>query len=147
MDHFDTFAIDKKSDIPVWVQIKQRLSFLIISGQIKTGEKLPTVRELAVSLDVNYHTVNKVYRELEDMGLVEVKSGSGSFVTDQSTWPMMLVESDAHSAAKDYAQKLLEMGMTREEVVRAIAYHLGVKISVSGSEGESSAIRTGVQAG
>ena len=129
----DSFSIDKKSDIPVWVQLKQRITYCILSGQIAAGEQLPTVRELAIDLDVNYHTVNKVYRELEDVGLVEILSGKGSFVTPHDRWPMLLVENDAHSAAKEYAQKLLEMGMTCEEVVRAVAYHLGVPIIIKGA--------------
>ena len=133
MGSLGTFAINKKSDIPVWVQLKQRITYCILSGQVKSGEQLPTVRELAIELDVNYHTVNKVYRELEDIGLVEVISGKGTFVTDMETWPIILVENDAHSAPKDYAQKLLEMGMTRDEVVRAIAYHLGVPVIIKGA--------------
>ena len=127
----DSFSIDKKSDIPVWVQLKQRIIYCILSGQIRPGEQLPTVRELAIDLDVNYHTVNKVYRELEDIGLLEILSGKGSFVTNHERWPMMLVENDAHSAAKEYAQKLLDLGMTREEAVRAVAYHLNVPIVIT----------------
>ena len=137
----DSFTIDKKSDIPVWVQLKQRITYCILSGQIAPGEQLPTVRELAIDLDVNYHTVNKVYRELEDMGLLEILSGKGTFVTAHETWPIILVENDAHSAAKEYAQKLLDMGMTREEVVRAIAFHLNVPI-VIGTQDPATAMST-----
>ena len=62
MDPLDSYTIDKKSDIPIWVQLKQRLVYLIMSGSYKPGDQLPTVRELAVQLDINYHTVNKVYQ-------------------------------------------------------------------------------------
>ena len=64
MDPLDSYTIDKKSDIPIWVQLKQRLVYLIMSGSYKPGDQLPTVRELAVQLDINYHTVNKVYHDL-----------------------------------------------------------------------------------
>ena len=58
MNPFDSFSIDKKSDIPIWVQLKQRLAYLIASGTYKPGDQLPNVRELAVQLDINYLTVN-----------------------------------------------------------------------------------------
>lgn len=140
MDVLASFAINKKSDIPVWVQLKQRLSYCILSGHIKSGEQLPTVRELAIKLDVNYHTVNKVYQELESMGLAEILPGKGTFVTDKDAWPFFLVENDAHAAAKEYAQKLLEMGMTRDEVVRAIAHYLGVPVVIKGAVADPSSI-------
>ena len=141
----DSFAIDKKSDIPVWVQLKQRITYCILSGQIQPGEQLPTVRELAIDLDVNYHTVNKVYRELEDIGLLEILSGKGSFVTPHDSWPIMLAESDAHSAAKEYARKLLDLGMTKEEAVRAVAYHLGVPITIGVKNSPAKATGKGVR--
>ena len=47
MDPLDSYTIDKKSDIPIWVQLKQRLVYLIMSGSYKPGDQLPTVRELA----------------------------------------------------------------------------------------------------
>ena len=131
MDLFGSYSIDKKSDIPIWVQLKQRLTYLIASGFYKPGDQLPTVRELAVQLDINYHTVNKVYHDLEGSGLIEVRTGRGSYVADSSDSRLILYENDAHIVAAEYATKLLQLGMTAAEAVKAIADHLGVSITIN----------------
>ena len=130
MDPFDSFKIDKKSDIPIWVQLKQRLTYLIISGTYKPGDQLPTVRELAVQLDINYHTVNKVYHELEGSGLIEVQAGRGSHVADLSDSNFIAFEGEPHMITSEYVSKLTQLGMTAEEVVRIVADYLGVCITI-----------------
>ena len=55
----DEFRIDPKSPVPVWAQTTSRLLYLILSGRYQEGDKLPTVRDLAVELNINYNTVNK----------------------------------------------------------------------------------------
>ena len=67
---FDDLHINEKSGVPVWVQIRNHLLFLIKSERIKPGDVLPTVRELAARLGVNYNTVHKVYQDLEADGLM-----------------------------------------------------------------------------
>ena len=130
MGAFDSYTIDKKSDIPVWVQVRQRLSFCIMSGAYKEGDQLPTVRELAAQLDVHYHTVNKAYADLEKSGLVEMRSGKGSFVADLSKSRFHAIEGDVHAAVAEHASRLLELGMTPEEAVVAVANYLGVEVNV-----------------
>ncbi len=131
MRAFDNYRIDKKSDIPVWVQLRQRLSFCIMSGAYKEGDQLPTVRELAAQLDVHYHTVNKVYSDLEKSGLVEMRSGKGTFVADLGDSQFRAIEGDVHAAVAEHASKLLELGMTPEEAVMAVAKHLGVTVRIA----------------
>lgn len=77
---FDALKIDEKSGVPVWVQIRNHIYYLIKSGQAKPGDVLPTVRELAVKLGVNYNTVHKVYQDLEADGLINSGRGKRSTV-------------------------------------------------------------------
>lgn len=131
MDNFGSFSIDKKSDIPIWVQLKQRLIHLIVSGTYQPGDQLPTVRELAVKLDINYHTVNKVYHDLESSKLIEVQAGRGSHVTDLGESRFIAFENEARMAVAEYAEKFLRLGMTAEEAIQAIADHLGISIVIN----------------
>ena len=62
------FRINEKSVVPIWIQIRKRLVYLISAGKFERGERLPSVRELSVQLGVNYNTVNKVYQDLERDG-------------------------------------------------------------------------------
>ncbi|BAK44774.1 GntR family transcriptional regulator [Eggerthella sp. YY7918] len=140
MDPFDSYKIDKKSDIPIWVQLKQRLIYLIMSGSYKPGDQLPTVRELAVQLDINYHTVNKVYHELEGSGLIEVQAGRGSHVADPGNSKFVTYEGEPHMITAEYVAKLLQLGMTAEEVVRMVANHLDIDIAIN-SPSESKPVK------
>ncbi len=77
-----TFSVDYESGLPVWIQIKNRISFLITSGGYKPGDRLPTVRSLAVDLDISYNTVNRAYMDLERDGFIVTRRGRGTFVAD-----------------------------------------------------------------
>ena len=63
-------TIDDDSGIPIWLQLRNRLIYLITSGFYDTGDKLPTVREMAVELGINYNTVSKVYQDIERDGYI-----------------------------------------------------------------------------
>lgn len=72
--------INIDSSIPVYEQIENQVQFAIASGELKIGDKLPSVKELADRLDINFNTVAKAYRDLEVMGLISTHRGRGCFV-------------------------------------------------------------------
>lgn len=72
--------IDKSSRIPIYDQIKEQVKGLIHAGQIKTGDQLPTIRELSVELSVNFNTVALAYRDLVSEGVIITERGKGTFV-------------------------------------------------------------------
>ncbi len=72
--------IDIKSGVPFYRQIIDQVKSAIATGQLEHGDRLPTVRQLAVDLSVNPNTVSRAYTELELTGLVETQMGSGTFV-------------------------------------------------------------------
>ncbi len=73
-------VIDQKSGVPFYRQIIEQIKFAIASADLAPGERLPTVRQLAVDLSVNPNTVIRAYRELEFEGVIETQQGSGTFV-------------------------------------------------------------------
>jgi GntR family transcriptional regulator len=72
--------IDKNSRVPIYDQIKEQIKGLIHAGQIKTGDQLPTIRELSVELSVNFNTVALSYRDLANEGVIITERGKGTFV-------------------------------------------------------------------
>ncbi|NLI47121.1 MAG: GntR family transcriptional regulator [Acidobacteria bacterium] len=72
-------TINPQSPIPIYEQIKERLRLLLLAGTLAAGDQLPSVRQLAVQLTVNPNTVAKVYRELEQEGLLTNHPGKGCF--------------------------------------------------------------------
>lgn len=69
------------SGVPIYVQIKDALKNAIVTGVYPQGAKLPTVRQLAVSLKINANTVSRAYTELEREGVLASQQGRGTFVT------------------------------------------------------------------
>ena len=74
------FKIDRASPLPVYVQLAEQIRLLIRRGALSPGDPLPTVRELAVALSINANTVTRVYRDLQQEGLLRLERGLGTFV-------------------------------------------------------------------
>ena len=73
-------AIDSRDATPLYAQLERGLRAAIATGRLRPGDQLPTVRQLAVELQVNANTVARVYLELERAGVLETRRGVGSFV-------------------------------------------------------------------
>lgn len=76
------FQLDLRSGVPVYRQIIDQVHAARASGAIGPGERLPTVRQLAVDLKVNPNTVVRAYRELELTGVLTTHQGTGTFLTN-----------------------------------------------------------------
>ena len=72
--------IDKASPMPIHAQIEEQIKGLIHSGQLKTGDQLPTMRALSIELAVNFNTVAHAYRELDRASVIATERGRGTFV-------------------------------------------------------------------
>jgi GntR family transcriptional regulator len=77
------FLLDLHSGMPVYRQIMDQVRGGIASGALNAGDQLPTVRQLAVDLEINPNTVVRAYRELEFGGLIETHQGTGTFIGAQ----------------------------------------------------------------
>jgi GntR family transcriptional regulator len=76
--------IDYSSGDPISYQLVAQIKWLVVSGQLKAGEKLPSIREFARQLKVNPTTVTRIYNELEHEGTITLRQGQGAFVSEQA---------------------------------------------------------------
>ena len=76
-------GIDKENGIPLYIQVEEQIRMLLHRGILKVGEPMPTVRQLAVQLAVNSNTVARVYRDLQNEGLLILQRGRGTFVSEK----------------------------------------------------------------
>jgi GntR family transcriptional regulator len=116
------FKLDLKSGVPFHRQIVDQIRYGIASDRLMPGEQLPTVRELAVNLQINPNTVRKAYSELEILGILDTQQGTGTFVSDQQ------VEIGA-----DEKQRMLEQ-ICDELVARGHQYGFTLKEIVTNME-------------
>ena len=113
--------IDKTSRVPIYDQIKEQIKGLIHAGQIKTGDQLPTIRELSVNLSVNFNTVAMAYRDLVNEGVIVTERGKGTFVASTPGAEEMLTirYEKLHTLIEMLFRETDRLGYNREEVGRA----------------------------
>jgi GntR family transcriptional regulator len=72
--------IDPRQSVPIYAQVIEQVRSLVLSGALKPGDRMPSVRELAVSQRINRNTAAKAYSSLEQAGILESRRGEGTFV-------------------------------------------------------------------
>ena len=77
------FSLDPENGVPIYRQIIQQIEYAVLSERIRPGDKLPTIRSLAVKLKANPNTIAKAYGELEIRGVLETQVGSGTYISDK----------------------------------------------------------------
>ena len=121
--------IDPRRPVPLWEQIAARVRVAIAAGELRPGEPLPSVRELARRLRVNPATVAQAYRELAREGFVETRHGAGTFVKEVETERR---DRERRLRAGDLVRRLLEdgarLGITIAELEDAFEEEVGSKV-------------------
>ena len=75
--------IDHSSGVPIYRQIMEQIKYSIAKGALRSGDRLPAIRQLSLELQVNPNTVVKAYSELEHAGVIETRRGMGTYVSDK----------------------------------------------------------------
>ena len=112
--------LDYKDSRPIYEQVVDKLSDLMVRGVLAEGEQLPSVRTLAMELSINPNTIQRAYAELERLGYIYTVKGRGNFVAD----PDVIREKkklELLDSLNGLAQKALSLGLTAEELTEAIA--------------------------
>ncbi|MBX9032968.1 GntR family transcriptional regulator [Gordonibacter massiliensis] len=117
------FEVDEASDLPIWVQLRNRIAYLIRTGRLKGGEQLPSIRSLAADAKINYNTVTKAYRDLELEKLIVSVRGRGMYVQKNLAAQGEQKTLAIDAVLEDCVQQYRSLGMTFDEIddhVRAI---------------------------
>ena len=112
-------TIDPRDPRPIYVQIMDETRRAIVLKRIGADEALPSVRQLAVELRINPHTVAQAYRELEREGVVEMRRGQGTFVV-QSRFSAKQRRELANDVAERALREAHRDGLDAEELIDAI---------------------------
>lgn len=106
--------------LPIYTQIVDYLKGKIVSGDIKEGEKLPSVREIATSLKVNPNTVQRSYQVLESQNIVFTQRGKGSFVTENKDKIKEVKLSMASEIVNNFINDMMGLGFEKSEIIDLI---------------------------
>ncbi len=110
--------VEFRSGIPLYEQIIQQLNALIKDGEISPGDQLPTTRQLAVQLGINFNTVARAYRKLDQEGLISTQPGRGTFVLNpnQKIPPQKRKLNHIEELTRFYIRKASHLGFKSEEI-------------------------------
>lgn len=108
------------SSLPIYLQVANLIKRDIVTGKRELGEKLPSVRELAVSYTINPNTVSRVYKELEMEGVCFTRRGMGTFVTENPKKVKSMKEEMAGTLIREFLEGMQQLGFTRAEAIRIL---------------------------
>lgn len=109
-----------KANLPIYIQIVNLIKKRIASGNLKEGEKLPSVRELSTEVKTNPNTVQRSYAELERENLVFTQRGMGTFVTEDKKQIEALKKDMASNIVKSFIADMKSIGFKEEDIISLI---------------------------
>jgi GntR family transcriptional regulator len=112
--------IDLLSKIPIYVQIIDQIKHMIATGHLKPGDQLLTVRQMATDLRVNFNTVARAYRMLDEEGLISTQHGRGTYILPPSTEESgeRLRRQDIEWLTRQYLNEAANLEYSAQEVQR-----------------------------
>lgn len=114
------FEIDFNNNVPIYVQIVDYFREKVLDGTLKTGEQLPSIRELAVVLGINPNTVKKAYDILENQHIVQSYSTKGTYVTDKIDCVLEEKTKSSFLHILEEVNNLRKMGVSLETVLKKV---------------------------
>ncbi|RIW37648.1 GntR family transcriptional regulator [Bacillus salacetis] len=116
-----------KAAKPIYVQIADKIIHSIVRKELSPGEKLPSVREMAVKSGVNPNTIQRTYSELERMEVVETKRGQGTFVTEKEELVEEMKDKVQQELMGSFIGSMQELGISRKKILDDLALYLKVE--------------------
>lgn len=120
-----SWKFDEKS--PIYVQIAQHIKMQIIIQEIKNGDQLPTVRELAEEAGVNPNTMQRAFSELEREGMVYSQRTSGRFVTEDTDLIMQKRREVAEAELESFVNNMQKMGFQINDITSVLESYIKEK--------------------
>lgn len=108
------------NNIPIYLQLVSLIKNDIIKGALSPGEKLPSIRDLAITYKVNPNTVSKALSELENISLIYTERTNGKYVSSDISLINKYKEEYATSLTEEYINKMINLGYNKEEVSKYI---------------------------
>ena len=105
------------NNIPIYIQLVKQLKIYIISGKIQPGDKLPSVRDLALQTKVNPNTMQKALVELEDLKLIYTERTNGKYVTNDKKLIDKYKKQYANELSKQYFLNMKNLGFDKQETL------------------------------
>jgi GntR family transcriptional regulator len=137
-----SFSLDAANGVPIYRQIIQQIEYAILSGRMKPGDKLPTIRALAVALKINPNTIAKAYGELEIRGILQLQVGSGTYVSDKAPLlgEVLTAQEGLNRKIREvmdrFVQDMKSLGVEAKELIDIVRDYVHKNYAMGGGDGE-----------
>jgi GntR family transcriptional regulator len=114
--------LDFRSEEPLFLQIARQVQELVLSRELQVGDQLPTVRELATELRINFNTVARAYRMLDETRLISTQRGRGTYIWEAPTSEVVegLRQKSLGALARNYLKEVSRLGFTSQQAKIAL---------------------------
>jgi GntR family transcriptional regulator len=121
--------LDFRSGLPIYAQIVEQIRHMLAAGELNPGDQLPTVRQLATDLRVNFNTIARAYRLLDEAGLISTQQGRGTYIWETPTpeTTQKLRRQELEELTRHYLSEAAALGFSIEEVQRDFEEVAGMK--------------------
>ena len=121
-----TLNLDVRSGLPIYTQIVNQIQSQLANGVLKPGDQLPTVRALAQELRVNFNTVARAYRILDEEHIISTQQGRGTYITEKPPPEVSekLRQESLETLAKRFISEAFRLGFSEREVSQTIRDNL-----------------------
>lgn len=119
--------MDFDARVPIYLQIMEKIKKDIISGNLKRGEKMPSVRNMASELKVNVNTMQRVYQELEREEVIVTQRGTGSFVTEREEVVSAIRHQMADDLLRGFVKGMRELGLDNKSILASLRQYMEVR--------------------
>ncbi|UQZ45332.1 GntR family transcriptional regulator [Bacillus sp. PK3-037] len=111
---------DFQSSKPIYLQIADQIFYRLVRQELVPGDKLPSVREMAIQTKVNPNTIQRTYSEMERLGIVETRRGQGTFIAEKAEIVDELKERLTREVFESFIHQMAELGLTKEDMLAGI---------------------------
>ncbi|SFD58217.1 GntR family transcriptional regulator [Paenibacillus catalpae] len=108
------------NNMPIYIQIMNYVKKQIITGKLSPGDKIESVRDLALELQINPNTIQRTFQELEREGIVETRRGLGRFVTSKESTIMQIKKEMAGELLERFVQGMKELGFGKDDIIAIV---------------------------
>ncbi len=114
--------LDFRSNLPIYLQIANQVEQLVAKGELKLGDQLPTVRELATELRINFNTVGRAYHVLDETRLISTQRGRGTYIWEEPSEETMkqLKKKTLEELTRTYRDEVIRLGYRLEDAIEEL---------------------------
>ncbi len=119
-------TVDFRSGVPIYLQVVEQIKQMVLNGELKPDDQLPTVRTLATELRVNFNTVARAYRILDEAGLISTQQGRGTYILDKpdDNAVSYIRKQTLEELTRRYLEEAAKFGSTPQEIVSVVQREL-----------------------